>query len=655
MRKLLTAVIFGLILATLGLSPASAQDPDMPDTIWVSRIPMTETITSIGWPKTFALTCSISTDQLIYEARVPLTFYHSQNLDIFLDSANVITGFTLAFTNDSVTYSDPESPAPKSMKFFGFYSLPPGKHQLFKAYFNSDYLQALNWDTTKGIVIDPVKYTFEDSLFLSDLSNNWIPVFRQGLIGGAVTIEGQVFKPDGVTPDTGARVYFRGKDRWSISVEDTFLIAGRHGMVKTDSLGIYQITVGKDAYWCVFRDTTFEMRDSVNTYCFDSLTSDTFGIDFYGKYLKGEGVVIGGIAYTKNPPNPEKNKKIYLSGTITDTIRTDNSGYYEYNVLKGGSYCVRTTATFTPSKAYCFTNLMKDALNNDFEGDTLGGYIFLSGTVYQTPPITWANQWIYLSGQVRSDLFVEDSVLSDSVGNYKFRVVKGGWEYNICMDGAGCTNPATSYTFNYLRKDTSYNVFMSPGIPGGRITISGVVYFEAGLPWSDETVYLYEYESGIQISRTDSTLTDEMGIYQFNVLMGKKYCVFMDISKGMYCFDPLLTDTSGINFKPPKVEVEEEEEAVPENFALFQNYPNPFNPYTTIRFALPRDCEVKLEVYNIVGQKVRTLAFGFFPKGVRQMEWDGKNQNGEDVSTGIYFYKIEAEEYSDIKTMVLLR
>jgi len=116
-----------------------------------------------------------------------------------------------------------------------------------------------------------------------------------------------------------------------------------------------------------------------------------------------------------------------------------------------------------------------------------------------------------------------------------------------------------------------------------------------------------------------------------------------------------MTDTANNNFVPPKVEVEEEEEVIPRNFALFQNYPNPFNPYTLIRFALPQDCQVRLEVYNILGQKVKTLADGLFSKGIKEVVWDGKNQNGAEVATGIYFYVIKTEEFTEIKKMALLR
>jgi hypothetical protein len=93
----------------------------------------------------------------------------------------------------------------------------------------------------------------------------------------------------------------------------------------------------------------------------------------------------------------------------------------------------------------------------------------------------------------------------------------------------------------------------------------------------------------------------------------------------------------------------------PTVFSLAQNFPNPFNPKTMIRFALPKDSWVKLEVYNILGQKVKTLVDEKLAAGVKEVEWDGKDGKGLEVASGIYFYKIKADNFSDVKKMVMLK
>ena len=87
----------------------------------------------------------------------------------------------------------------------------------------------------------------------------------------------------------------------------------------------------------------------------------------------------------------------------------------------------------------------------------------------------------------------------------------------------------------------------------------------------------------------------------------------------------------------------------PNNLKIHQNYPNPFNPSTKIKFALPKAETVKIEVYNIIGQKIKTLLNKPMPAGYHEIEFNGRN-----LSSGVYLYKIEAGKWSDVKKMILL-
>lgn len=91
-------------------------------------------------------------------------------------------------------------------------------------------------------------------------------------------------------------------------------------------------------------------------------------------------------------------------------------------------------------------------------------------------------------------------------------------------------------------------------------------------------------------------------------------------------------------------------ENLPTEFALLQNYPNPFNPETQIEFALPEATEIKLEIYNIMGQKVATVAEGPYEAGVHSVTWDAT-----EYSSGVYFYKITAGEFKNSKKMLLVK
>jgi hypothetical protein len=93
----------------------------------------------------------------------------------------------------------------------------------------------------------------------------------------------------------------------------------------------------------------------------------------------------------------------------------------------------------------------------------------------------------------------------------------------------------------------------------------------------------------------------------------------------------------------------------PQSFSLGQNFPNPFNPETTITFELPAASKVTLQIYNALGQEIRTLTDSMFQPGVHRMVWDGKNDSGAQVTSGVYFYTIRAGSFSLTRKMTLTR
>ena len=90
-------------------------------------------------------------------------------------------------------------------------------------------------------------------------------------------------------------------------------------------------------------------------------------------------------------------------------------------------------------------------------------------------------------------------------------------------------------------------------------------------------------------------------------------------------------------------------------FEVFGNFPNPFNPETVMKFNLPQAAHVSLKVYNILGQVVNTLVDEPLSAGSHSVIWDGKNAQGRDVASGVYFYRISAGGFESIEKMTLLR
>ena len=93
---------------------------------------------------------------------------------------------------------------------------------------------------------------------------------------------------------------------------------------------------------------------------------------------------------------------------------------------------------------------------------------------------------------------------------------------------------------------------------------------------------------------------------------------------------------------------------VPLTFGLGQNYPNPFNPETEIHYAVPEPVDVRLDIYNALGQRVRTLVDASHGPGEYAVSWNGTDNSGAKVSSGIYFYVMQAGTFVERHKMLLL-
>ncbi len=110
---------------------------------------------------------------------------------------------------------------------------------------------------------------------------------------------------------------------------------------------------------------------------------------------------------------------------------------------------------------------------------------------------------------------------------------------------------------------------------------------------------------------------------------------------------PIFATEATLNLSATSVE---NDKLLPQNFALEQNYPNPFNPSTTIRFSIPVDAFVTLKVYNLIGQEVATLVDEVKPAGNYDIKF-----NASDLSSGVYFYRIDTGNFTSVKKLTLLK
>lgn len=104
---------------------------------------------------------------------------------------------------------------------------------------------------------------------------------------------------------------------------------------------------------------------------------------------------------------------------------------------------------------------------------------------------------------------------------------------------------------------------------------------------------------------------------------------------------------------PPKGDTQKPETI--KNYDLNQNYPNPFNPFTTIKYQLSSSADIDLTIFNALGQAVRTLVKQYQAAGKYSVEWDGRNESGAVMPTGLYFYRLKAGNFLETRKMVLMR
>jgi subtilisin family serine protease len=130
------------------------------------------------------------------------------------------------------------------------------------------------------------------------------------------------------------------------------------------------------------------------------------------------------------------------------------------------------------------------------------------------------------------------------------------------------------------------------------------------------------------------------------------FSAFLQIVSNDPTTDTLSVAVSGVGEMTTSSSVEE---GLPREFSVSPNFPNPFNPTTTIKYDLPASAPVELVVYSLLGGKVRTLISREMEAGYHQVDWDGKNDSGVPVTSGVYLYRFTAGDYLMIRKMILLK
>ena len=219
-------------------------------------------------------------------------------------------------------------------------------------------------------------------------------------------------------------------------------------------------------------------------------------------------------------------------------------------------------------------------------------------------------------------------------------MVTGHWDMYDYIDGL----PSAGYSIDNI----------IPGVPAPLVLLfSDDTHVE--MQWEpsvDEDFQYFEVHRATNPDFTDASIiemTIAPGTADWDITVGQIYYY------QVVAVDANGNTSEGSNVITTSIVSVDDLEMMPTVYGLSQNYPNPFNPTTTIEFALPEASEVSLEIYNLLGQKVRTLVNGYVPAGYINTSWDGMDQNGKEISSGTYIYRLQTADQSFSKKMVLMK
>jgi hypothetical protein len=253
----------------------------------------------------------------------------------------------------------------------------------------------------------------------------------------------------------------------------------------------------------------------------------------------------------------------------------------------------------------------------------------------------------YQTDQRSEDIFV--TKVSNSGNSLVYSTYVGGsdsdWGEDIAVDGSGAAY-VTGYT--YSTDFPTVNPYQGT-LQGEYLDALVIKLSSAG----DRLVYS-TYIGGSNDDRGWGIAVDGSGCAYVTGYTGSSDFPTQNAFDASYNGNPDAFLTKLGSFSTDAVS-DEYDESIPFAFDLLQNYPNPFNPETRINFRLSKASYARLDIFNIMGQKVATLIDASMKAGQHSVVWNGRSASGEVVASGLYFYRIEAEDFTDVKKMILLK
>ncbi len=321
------------------------------------------------------------------------------------------------------------------------------------------------------------------------------------------------------------------------------------------------------------------------------------------------------------------NYKVYRDGSF---LADDSNPPYTNNTTGTHSYYVKAENNYGVSG-----NSNSD---NGTSGSAPSAPTGLSATDDECNQITI--DWNTVTGATNYQVYRDGSFLADD-SNPPFTDINiaGAYNYSIkAENNCGLSNDANASGVALINIDITQINY--------EINNNGGYIFSADAIWYDgaEISYLWDFGDGSDLSNEPTPVHDYQSNGTFELQLTISYT---DENQGN-CSDTFLTQII-VNLTVGN------EIGIPSSYNLSHAYPNPFNPTTTITYALPEESLVRLDVYDALGKKVRTLLHQVQGSGYKSYQWDGKNELGSAVSGGLYFVRLNAGNYDHSIKVVYLK
>jgi len=345
----------------------------------------------------------------------------------------------------------------------------------------------------------------------------------------------------------------------------------------------------------------------------------------------------------------------------TAFVTTSPSATYIYRTTNGGT---TWTQVYTLPGAFIDALAMADATTGYAVGDPIGGKWLVAKTT--DGGATWARMATEptpVGGEAGWTSSLQ--VMKSGANTYIWYGSSGSHVYRSTDGGATWSTGATAFIDSYELQFNSPTQGVAGGEAAARTTDGGVTWIATAVPGSGNIFGVacsgtkdYWIARGTVVYRsTDAGITWTSSYTSTGTFAHTDFATVGSNTHGW------ATTFTGViaAFYGTVTGIKEQTSEIPTTFGLDQNYPNPFNPSTNIKYQIPSTGRVNLSIYNILGQRIATLKDEVQSVGYYNVIWDGRNDFGSQIASGVYFYRIEAkpvdggEAFTSIKKMLFLK